>query len=166
MSLIIDLYKPELNDLWFRQKLLSDPDTMSYNKKWGGTIDFPRERWDDWYRRWVVNSENKRFYRYLVCESAFVGEAAYHYDDVRAVFLCDIIVFGEYRGKGYGTVGLWLLCEAARENGVAALYDDIADDNPAVKLFLDNGFAVEQRTEDVVTVKKLLGGNLNGKQLL
>ena len=39
---MLHLYKPELEDLWFREKLLSDPDTMSYNNKWGGTIDFPQ----------------------------------------------------------------------------------------------------------------------------
>ena len=157
MSLIIDLYKPELDDLWFRQKLLSDPDTMSYNRKWGGTISFPREKWDDWYRRWVIQHENKRFYRYLTAENIFVGEAAYHYDDTRGIFLCDIIVFGEYRGNGYGTAGLRLLCEAAKKNGIAVLYDDIAADNPSVKLFLDNGFTVDGQTDEIVTVKKSLG---------
>lgn len=157
MSLTIDLYKPELDELWFRQKLLSDSDTMSYNKKWGGTISFPREKWDDWYRRWVIQHENKRFYRYLTAENTFVGETAYHYDDTRDIFLCDIIVLGEYRGRGYGTKGLRLLCKAAKENGIDALYDDIAADNPSVKLFLDSGFTVECQTDEIVTVKKLLG---------
>lgn len=155
---MLSLYKPEPDELWFRQKLLSDPDTMSYNSKWGGTIDFPRENWDDWYRRWVCASENKRFYRYLVCGNTFVGETAYHYDEQRNIFLCDIIVFAGYRGNGYGTEGLRLLCEAAKENGVDVLYDDIAADNPSVKLFLDNGFTVDHQTEDVVVVKKELLG--------
>lgn len=155
--MIIKLHRPELDELWFREKLLADPDTMSYNKKWGGTVSFPREKWDGWYRRWVAQGEDKRFYRYLTANNTFVGEAAYHYDEQRDIFLCDIIVYGEYRGNGYGTAGLRLLCEAARENGVAALYDDIAADNPSVKLFLDNGFTVDNQTEDIVTVKKLLG---------
>ena len=159
MSLTIDLHRPESDELWFRQKLLSDPDTMSYNNKWGGTIAFPPEKWDDWYQRWVSQSEDKRFYRYLTYDDMFVGEAAYHYDDARGIFLCDIVVYAKYRGKGHGTAGLRLLCEAAKENRVAVLYDDIGLDNPAVKLFLDNGFEVVQQTEDVVTVKKILGEN-------
>ena len=156
MSLTIELYKPQLDELWFREKLLSDHDTMSYNKKWGGTIPFPRERWDYWYQRWMVQCGDRRFYRYLAADGTFVGEAAYHYEYIREIFLCDIVVLAEYRGNGYGAEGLRLLCEAARENGIDALYDDIAADNPSVKLFLDNGFSVECQTEDIVTVKKLL----------
>ena len=33
-----------------------------------------------------------------------------------------------------------MLCEAAKANGVQTLYDDIAIDNPAIKLFLKTGF--------------------------
>ena len=33
--------KPKPEDLWFRQKLLADEETMSYNLAWGGTISFP-----------------------------------------------------------------------------------------------------------------------------
>ena len=36
---MISLYKPKLEDLWFRQKFMADPETMSYNDAWGGTID-------------------------------------------------------------------------------------------------------------------------------
>ena len=153
---ILRLYKPELEDLWFREKLLSDPDTMSYNNNWGGTIDFPRERWEDWYRRWVAESDGRHFYRYLSCEDKFVGEAAYHYDESRDVYLCSLVVLSEERGKGYGKEGLRLLCEAAKENLVDVLLDDIAADNPSVKLFLDCGFKVVCQRADVVTVKKAL----------
>ncbi len=69
--------KPEIGDLWFREKLLADPETMSYNAKWGGTIRFPQSRWMDWYAHWLIGHENKRFYRYIVDEKErYVGEAA------------------------------------------------------------------------------------------
>lgn len=42
---MVRIYIPKCEDLWFREKLLSDPDTMSYNKAWGGTIDFPEPKW-------------------------------------------------------------------------------------------------------------------------
>lgn len=155
---MLRLYKPTLDELWFRQELLSDPDTMSYNNAWGGIISFPQDKWRDWYNSWLAEKENKRFYRYLLNADTdeFIGEAAYHFDDSQNIYICDIIVYAKYRGNGYGTAGLLLLCEAAKENGVGTLYDNIALDNPSVQLFLNNGFTVEFQTENVVMVKRVL----------
>ena len=78
---MLTLFKPEYRDLWFRQFMLSEPETMSYNHAWGGTISFPEERWQEWYDFWIREPEGKRFYRYLKDEAgAFVGEIAYHFD--------------------------------------------------------------------------------------
>ena len=38
---MLTLHKPGYEDLWFRQKMLGDEETMSYNHAWGGTIPFP-----------------------------------------------------------------------------------------------------------------------------
>ena len=38
----LTLYTPTLEDLWFRQRMLEDPETMAYNHAWGGTIPWPR----------------------------------------------------------------------------------------------------------------------------
>ena len=153
---IIHLYKPQMKDLWFRQEMLSDAETMGYNHAWGGTILFPEERWADWYAKWL-GGNGMYFYRYLTEESGnFVGEAAYHYDDTREFYLCDVIVHAKYRGRGYGRQGLCLLRDAARANGLTELYDDIAADNPAIKLFLNCGFFVVCETEESITVKKML----------
>lgn len=155
---MLKLYKPQLNDLWFRQSLLSDCDTMSYNEKWGGTILFPKEKWSSWFERWVCDNENRHFYRYLFDDKTneFVGETAFHYDEARNIFICDIIVLASFRGKGYGTEGLKLLCECAKNNGIDVIYDDIAADNPSVNLFLKNGFSVDYRTDEIIMVKKEL----------
>ena len=59
-----------------------------------------------------------------------------------------------FRGKGYGAQGLELLCAAAKENGITVLYDDIAVDNPAVRLFLAHGFYEDHRTEEKIVLKK------------
>ncbi len=156
---MIRLYEPRLEDLWFRRELLSDEATMSYNHAWGGTIPFPESRWPGWYNDWVIHYENKRFYCYLMkCESdEFLGEIAYHFDNDRKIWLADIIIDSRYRGRGYGKQGLSLLCKAAAENGIEVLYDDIAIDNPAVPLFLGNGFREEYRTDEIIMLKKILG---------
>ena len=38
------LYEPKYEDLWFRQMMLADEDTMSYHRAWGGTIPWPEDR--------------------------------------------------------------------------------------------------------------------------
>lgn len=154
---MITVYKPEYEDLWFRQMMLADVDTMSYNHAWGGTIAFPEERWKSWYEFWVERPEGKRYYRYLKNENGdFVGEIAYHYaSDIRG-YAADVIIYSRWRGRGYGARGLELLCDAAKANGVAVLYDGIAIDNPAVRLFLKKGFAEEYRTQEKILLKKAL----------
>ena len=151
------LYRPKLEELDFRRALLADPDTMAYNHAYGGTIPFPRERWASWHERWVERPE-KRFYRYLreTAGGRFVGETAYHWDEELGEFICDVIVAARYRGRGYGRQGLALLCEAARERGVARLCDNIAPDNPSVSLFLSMGFRERLRNEEYVLVERTL----------
>lgn len=153
---MITTYKPLLQDLWFRQQFMADESTMSYNAAWGGTIPFPESKWESWYEYWIIRHEGKRFYRYLKDSDAdtFVGEIAYHYDEDRDIWLADVIVASEYRGKGYGVAGLQLLCEAAAKNGVDTLRDDIAIDNPARTMFLNAGFTEEYRTNEIVMLKK------------
>lgn len=44
---MLKLIKPEIGQLEYRQKLIVDSDTMAYNAKWGGTIDFPPGKWEN-----------------------------------------------------------------------------------------------------------------------
>lgn len=155
---MLTLYKPRRGELAFRAALLADEATMAYNRAYGGTIAFPPERWDDWAARWLDAPETARFYRYLrdAETGEDVGEAAYHLDPERGVYLCDVIVRADRRGCGYGAAGLRSLCAAAKENGVPALWDNIAADNPAVAMFLKQGFRVAERDDEVVWVMKEL----------
>ena len=153
---MLELYKPKYEDLWFRQLMLEDNDTMSYNHSWGGAIPFPKEDWHDWYDYWIINNENKRYYRYLKLDNTFIGEVSYHYDNEINNYVMGIIIYSKYRHYGYGKQGLELLCKIAKDNGIKYLYDDIAIDNSAIKLFLDNGFIEEYRTDELIYLKKTL----------
>ena len=154
---MLKIHVPEYKELRFRQEMMADEDTMSYNRAWGGTIPFPEEDWEDWYNYWVVNHEGKRLYRYVQdAEGRFVGEIAYHYDREEQKYIADVIIHAKYRGRGYGGAALDLLCDAAKENGVTELYDNIAVDNPAIGMFLRHGFSEDYRTEDAIFLKKTL----------
>lgn len=155
--IMLTLYRPEYKDLWFRKMMLADKETMAYNHAWGGTIPFPEKDWKEWHDFWIVHPEGKRFYRYVQDENGrFIGETAYHYDSDMHAYIADVIIFSEYRGKGYGSLALDMLCEAAKKDGITVLYDDIAADNPAVSLFLKHGFIEEYRTDEKIILKKEL----------
>ena len=145
------LYRPTLDDLAYREKWLNDPETMFYNHAYGGTIPFPRERWADWYARWI-GDEGECYYRYLRLEDRgeFVGNISYHYDEEFGEYLCEVLISAQYRGRGFGRQGLALLCEAARVNGVKRLVDNIAIDNPAAIMFLRGGFREQKRTDEFI----------------
>lgn len=158
---MLDLYVPQVGDLWFRERMLVDAQTMAYNHSYGGTIAFPKERWHDWYCRWVNPRNRQRFYRYLTDGADFIGEIAYHFDEGKGIYLADILIDARFRHRGFGKAGLILLCEAAYANGIPALYDNIAIDNGAVTLFLSCGFTEIQRTAEAIWVKKDLTAGKN-----
>ncbi len=96
---MLELYIPKLSELWFKQKMLEDPATMSYNQGYGGTIAFPEERWDGWYQRWIQQCDGIRYYRYLRDGNDFVGEIAFHLEGGR--WLEEVLGGAEKRATGY-----------------------------------------------------------------
>ena len=154
---MLELYIPSLAELCFKQRMLADGATMSYNHAYGGAVSFPEEAWAAWYDRWIVFTGGKRFYRYLKNEKGeFIGEIAYHYDENTGGHLADVLILAEYRGRGYGGEALDLLCLAAKENGLTELYDTIAADNPAKAMFFKRGFSLISRTDEYVLIRKEL----------
>ena len=154
---MIKLYTPTQDDLWFRKELLENEQTMSYNHHWGGTISFPKENWKDWFDYWVNNTDNKRFYAYVLNENdEFVGEIAYHYDEELEGHIANVIIHNKYRHQGYGGEALDVLCAIAKDNGLVSIYDDMAKDNPAYQLFIKHGFHEMFRNEDIIMLKKEL----------
>lgn len=151
----LTLHRPEPDELAWREAWLGDPETMSYNHAYGGTVPFPRERWADWYALWLGDGR-ARFFRYLRLGDGgeFVGNISYHYDEEFGGYLCEVLIAAPYRGRGFGRQGLALLCEAARANGVKRLLDNIAIDNPSVAMFLRGGFRERMRTDEFILVEK------------
>lgn len=155
---MIQLVRPTYQQLSFRKQLLSDKPTMAFNQNWGGVIEFPESRWKSWYEKWLCSTDDNYFYRYIYSEEeqAFIGETSYHRDAETFIYLCDIIIEAQFRGKGYGKETLKMLCENAAKNGIYELYDNISLDNPSVKLFLKTGFTEEYKTDEYVMLKKHL----------
>ena len=87
MSGKLYLHIPSFEELDYRQKILSQPDTMSYNSG---------------YKLGIENYNNK-----------FVGEVCFHYDKISNSHCIGIVIEAEYRGKGYCSKGLIKLEEKA-----------------------------------------------------
>jgi len=149
---VVKLYKPTMDDLCYRQSLIADKETMTYNEKWGGAIDWPCEKWSAWAKKWLNSEENRYFYRYIYDENRaeFVGEAAFRYDENYDMHVISIIVEAKHRGKGYGRAALSKLIQEAKHLGIKNLCDDIAADNPSISLFESMGFEEKWRTDEVV----------------
>ena len=122
----VELYIPKLEDLWFYQKMMSDPETMSYNDPWGGCIDYPDEVLPDWYARWV-GQEPERFYAYIrrSSDGAWIGDVNFHYTPEKDWWDMGIVIYAPYRGKGYAVPALKLLLDYAfRDCGISRLHND------------------------------------------
>ena len=69
----VKLVVPSLKDLWYRKKCMADPDTMNYNAGYDvsyagyhydtGCIDFPEDKWEDWYNTKMTNPNFYYAYR-------------------------------------------------------------------------------------------------------
>ena len=122
----VELYIPKLEDLWFYQKMMSDPETMSYNDPWGGCIDYPDEVLPDWYACWV-GQEPQRFYAYIkrASDGAWIGDVNFHYTPEKDWWDMGIVIYAPYRGKGYAVPALKLMLDHAfRDCGISRLHND------------------------------------------
>ena len=123
---LVELYVPKLEDLWFYQKMMSDPETMSYNDPWGGCIDYPDEVLPGWYAKWV-GKEPERFYAYIKRSSdgVWIGDVNFHYTPEKDWWDMGIVIYAPYRGKGYAVPALKLLLDHAfRDCGISRLHND------------------------------------------
>lgn len=136
-------YIPLIEELTYRQKLMSQPDTMSYNAGYDigfkgydkntGCIDFPRNVWNEWYS-YMVNSKPRCFYAYItrVEDNVFIGEVNIHLNNEKKWYEMGIVLESKYRGMGYSTEALEKLLEVAFcEYNALAVHNDFENTREA-----------------------------------
>ena len=118
----VELYIPRVEDMWFTQRMQTDPATMAYNAGWDvdfdgyhpdtGCIDFPPEKWEEKHRR-LVGREPEQFYAFVRDKrtGAFLGEVNHH--DAGGSHEIGVVLYAPCRGRGYGLAALELLLERA-----------------------------------------------------
>ena len=147
-----------MNELWYRQKLMQDPETMSYNKDYDleldgyhkatGCIDFPKEDWQDWFE-YFIGQEPDRFYAYIVRleNGEWIGEVNIHKSGTESWYEMGIVLEAKYRGRGYAVESLKLLLSYAFDNlNAVAVHNDFEDSrDAAIATHLKAGFKEYRR---------------------
>ncbi len=158
----IRLHVPTYEELLYREMLLADPQTMSYNRgydidsrnydKSTGAIRFPRSEWKDWYE-YFVGQKTERYYAYIECDGEFVGEVNLHKSKPeRNVFDMGIVVEAKHRGKGIAKAALIKLLEVAfTEYGIDAVENEFEPTrHAALNLHKSAGFKVIETNGKIV----------------
>jgi len=159
----LSLVVPELEDLWFKKKIKEDPQTMDYNAGYDlniqgynredGTIQTDIEQLKNvWFKRWI-NNKPTNFYYYIKFNDKFIGEIYAKLDNERSSYEIGIVIKGEYRGRGFSTPAVNLLCEELKRYGVKYLYHELPiSRKAAIKADINNGFIIVK--ENIPGMKK------------
>ena len=151
----------DLSELWYRQKLLADPDTMYFNRSSDscGCIDFPDDGFSGWYNYWIKGFP-MRYYAYVVRvpDGTFIGEVWLNkneiigfYDDY---YEMGIIIENKFRCVGYGSEAIKLLLDVVFcELGAASVHNSFESfRSEALKAHLNSRFKVDCEKNHICTV--------------
>lgn len=162
----IKLYIPKENELDFAKNLLNDPATMAYNKgydldfpgydKESGTITCSDSYLEKWYDLYFTNP-SQYFYAYIYDQDlkAFVGDVNFHPSKLNPHTRdIGIVIKDEFRGQGYGKLGLKLLIKKAFSfDSIKVLHNDFEKERAsAIKIHLDLGFKITDNEENMINL--------------
>jgi RimJ/RimL family protein N-acetyltransferase len=148
---LIEFVTPTIDELAYRQHLMADSETMSYNAEWteDGTGCIPQtdEQLRDWYQKHYLKSG--MFYAYVFADNAPVGEVA-----ISPAGTVSVIIEAKYRNHRYGQEALRKLCELAfTKLGREFLVDNFPTSRTGAKrLFANLGF--ERINAEIVKLSK------------
>ena len=162
----IILYNPKENELDFAKNLLADPATMAYNRgydsfpgydKETGTITHDDAYWEKWYGLYFSNP-GEYFYAYIYDQDSkiFVGDVNFHPSRLNS-FTKDIgiVIKDEFRGQGYGKLGLKLLIKKAFSfDSINSLHNDFEKERAfALKIHEDLGFKIVNESHGIIDLE-------------
>ncbi len=159
------LHIPSLVELWYRQQIMNDPDTMEYNKGYNlgyegyhnitGCIDFPETQWESWYH-WFVNGKPQRFYAYIVRreDNTFIGEVNAHPSSQGNWHDMGIVIESKYRGLRYATEALDLLLKEVFETmPVNTIHNNFEMNRiAALRTHLSSGFQIISEDNGIINL--------------
>lgn len=152
------LKKPTIEELDYHRKLLSDANTMNYNKGYGengsGCYFSTKEETEKWYKDWL--SVPNRYYAYIMTkhDNKPIGDVNIHYNSNYSTYMIGIVIEAKYRGQGYAAEALTLLADKAfYELELDEIADAFSSDRIAAeKAFKKVGFI--RKSDDFIVLTK------------
>lgn len=156
-------YIPKEDELSYRQEIMSQKDTMAYNKGYNvaekgyhkdtGCIDFPKDSWNTWYASHVDNKP-KSFYAYIArkYDNEFIGEVNLHWNAENDWYELGILIESKYRNKGYSKEALRKLIDVAFNKYNALSVHNTFEDSrdAAIKIHTEVGFHVISKIDGFI----------------
>ncbi len=147
----IKLYIPKIEELWFREKCMSDKGTMEYNAGYDvhyagyhydtGCIDFPKDKWESWYNEKMLNPNFYYAYIFDVDLNQFVGYVNFNINSESKKATMGIVINKDFQGMGYMRPAMQELIKAAKAKNVKYLTDTVPEVRErALRVFYDLGF--------------------------
>ncbi|QMS85464.1 GNAT family N-acetyltransferase [Candidatus Xianfuyuplasma coldseepsis] len=148
------LKQPTYDDLMYTKRLWEDEETMAFNKKWGGTIVFPKEEWMSFYERYCIDDPHYVYYHIYNNNHEFIGEVSSRSSDLITHHL-NIKVLASMRGHQHGYHALNAYLEYLFNTPHATIVvDDVASDNQgAIHLLKKCGFIIEKENSEIVYMR-------------
>lgn len=130
-----ELIVPTVEELSYHKKLVESPKTMSFS----APIEFPEEKWEEFYKEEVDRDPSERFLAYIFCDGCmdFTGEVSYRYDEEYQGYMAFVLIEKKYRNDGYGEEGLRLLKKEAKNNDIDKFYVRLDKENEAAIRFVE-----------------------------
>ena len=151
----IYIKKPDLIELSYTQRLWNDTDTMA---DVGKVVDFPRYKWETFYKRSVNPTDGKNFYCLVYThDNTPIGEVGFHgYDIPTKTARLNIRIENVFRGKGYGKEALDLILDYFfQEFGGEYILESLKDDT--YKEFIEKEgfkFVSKNKVESIYRLSK------------
>lgn len=146
-----DFIKPDLDELSYRKKLLSNRRTMNFGT---GTEDFDESLWDSWYDKWIECDPADRYFRLIYCNGCgyYVGETGYERAEDGSA-LIHLLIGADNRESGYGSSGLKHIASAALKNGMGTLSVRMHQTSPYFRYMKKRGFKPVVQEGDMILMK-------------
>lgn len=151
------LKKPKVEELYLTEELLLCEKTMEFNKKWGGTISFSKDKWKEFSELYLYKNSKNIYFHIFNLDHVFVGEVSSRYIEDMDAYSLNIKILYRFRGNSHAfdTLELFFDYIFITRSG-NRIVDKVAKDNlGAQKLLKSMGMTIIAETDEIIEFELL-----------